>query len=65
METLVVHPENEEQLTAVKTFLWALKVPFEEEKDVHKLDFVAEVLQAEKDIENGKGVKILTEDLWK
>ena len=64
MGTLIVHPENEEQLTAVKAVLNALKVSFEEESPYDPV-FVAEIFQAEEDIKNGKGVKIRTEDLWK
>ncbi len=65
MGTLIVHPDNEEQLTAVKAVLNALKITFEEEKSIYNSEFVAEILQAEEDIKNGKGVKIRTEDLWK
>ena len=65
METLIVHPDNEEQLTAVKAVLNALKITFEEEKSIYNSEFVAEILHAEEDIKNGKGVKIRTEDLWK
>ncbi len=64
MGTLIVHPDNEEQLTAVKAVLNALKVTFEEESPYNP-EFVAEIIQAEEDIKNGKGVKIRTEDLWK
>ncbi len=28
-------------------------------------EFVSQILQAEQDIKDGKGVKIATEDLWK
>ena len=28
-------------------------------------EFVAQILQAEQDIKDGKGIKIATEDLWK
>ena len=64
MGTLIVHPDNEEQLTAVKAVLNALKVTFEEESPYNP-EFVAEIIQAEEDIKNGKGVKIRTKDLWK
>lgn len=29
------------------------------------LEFVKEILQVKKDIENGKGVSIKTQDIWK
>ncbi len=65
MGTLIVHPDNEEQLTAVKAVLNALKITFEEEESPYNPEFVKMILQAEEDIKNGKGVKIRTEDLWK
>ncbi len=65
MGTLIVHPDNEEQLVAVKAILQVLKVTFEEEQNAYNPEFIAEILQAEDDIKNGKGVKIHTEDLWK
>ncbi len=65
MGILIVHPDNEEQLVAVKAILQVLKVTFEEEQNAYNPEFVAEILQAEDDIKNGKGVKIHTEDLWK
>lgn len=65
MGTLIVHPDNEEQLTAIKAVLNALKINFDEEENTYNPQFVAQILQAEEDIKNGKGVKIRTEDLWK
>ncbi|MVN20234.1 DUF2683 family protein [Mucilaginibacter arboris] len=64
MATLIIHPDNEEQLTAVRAILHALKISFEEE-NTYNPEFVAEILKAEEDIKNGKGVSIRTEDLWK
>lgn len=64
MGTLIVHPDNEEQLAAVKAVLQALKITFEEESP-YRQEFVKEILQAEKDIQEGKGVHIPTSDLWK
>jgi hypothetical protein len=42
METIVIHPETEDQLDAIKAVLKALKVPFEkqEELPLHVLDSV-------------------------
>jgi hypothetical protein len=65
MTTLIAHPDNKEQLDAMKTIMKALKVPFEEKESPYDPEFVASILQAEQDIKNGKGVKIATEDLWK
>ena len=37
----------------------------EEKEKPYNSDFVKEILDAEKSIEEGKGVKIKVEDLWK
>ncbi|MFD1628618.1 DUF2683 family protein [Pseudopedobacter beijingensis] len=50
METLIVHPENKEQLAAVKAFLKALKINFERKLDEgqYNPEFVEMVKKAEK-----------------
>lgn len=75
METLIMHPQNEAQLTALKAFAKALKVPFEkkgkletEEKKAIALygeDLVKIIRRAEKSIEKGN-VKVLdpSKSLW-
>lgn len=63
MGTLIVQPDNEEQLTAVKAVLLALKITFEEEQSPYNPEFVKEILQAEEDVKNGKDVKISKHDL--
>jgi hypothetical protein len=65
METLIVHPKNEEQSTALKAVMKVLKIDFETEKSPYNPEFVKEILKAKEDIKNGKGVKIAIEDLWK
>lgn len=48
METLIVHPENKEQLSAVKAFLKALKISFEKkELESYNPEFVKMVKKAE------------------
>lgn len=59
---MLIHPDNEEQLTAVKVILQVSKITFEEESPYNP-EFVAEILKAEEDIKNGKGVIIRTQDL--
>jgi hypothetical protein len=39
MDTLVVYPENKEQLTAVKAVMKAMKISFEQKSEVYP-DFV-------------------------
>jgi len=65
METLIAHPKNKEQLTALKAFVKAMKIEFETEKSPYNPEFVKEILKAKEDVKNGKGVKIAIEDLWK
>jgi hypothetical protein len=64
METLIVHPQNKEQLDALKTFMKAFKISFEEEKP-YDPEFVAMILQGEEDLKAGKGVKVDIDNLWK
>lgn len=65
METIIVHPKNKEQLSALKAFIKALKIDFTIEKSPYNPEFVKEILKAKEDIKNGKGVAIAIEDLWK
>ncbi len=67
METLIIHPENKEQLTAVKAVLKALKISFEKKKldDGYNKEFSDKIIQGRDDIKNGKGVRLEIDDLWK
>jgi hypothetical protein len=68
METILVHPENQEQLEVIKAFFKALKIKFEskkEEESNYDPEFVKMLLQGKKEIEEGGGVEIAIEDLWK
>ncbi|MDN3588022.1 hypothetical protein QWY86_15170 [Pedobacter aquatilis] len=65
METLIAHPKNEEQATALKAVMKVLKIDFETEKRPYNPEFVKDIIQAREDVKNGKGVKIAVEDLWK
>jgi hypothetical protein len=64
METLIMHPENKEQLTALKAFAKALKITFEREKKqelserdktiaLYGIDLVETVERAEQSIKEG------------
>jgi Protein of unknown function (DUF2683) len=64
METLIVHPQNKEQLDALKAFMKALKISFEAEKP-YDPEFVAMVLQGDEDLKAGKGVTVDVDNLWK
>ncbi len=65
METLIIHPKNKEQLSALKAFVKALKIEFTTEKSPYKPDFVAKIKRSQEQMKEGKGVKIAVEDLWK
>lgn len=60
MATIVVHPEKD-QLKAVKAFLKALKVPFEENKGEELPDHViAGLKRSQRDIAEGRVYKFTT-----
>jgi len=54
METLIVHPKNSEQLTALKAFAKALKVDFETSKSPYNPDFIAKIEASKKQVEEGQ-----------
>lgn len=59
METLIAHPNNNEQLKALKAFMQALEIKFETTKEKpYNSEFVDMILQADKDFEKGKGIKM-------
>jgi hypothetical protein len=76
METLIMHPQNKEQLVALKAFAKALKVPFykndevglsEREKAIklYGKDLVEKIESGEKAIKNGEFITIDPEkSLW-
>ena len=65
METLIVHPKNKAQLTALKAFVKALKIDFTTEKRPYNPEFVAKMKRGEAQFKAGKGIEIPLEDLWK
>lgn len=68
METITIHPQNKEQLNALKILLKAMKIPFEKkksEKEAYNPEFVAKMRESRQQAKEGKTVKIHLEDLWK
>lgn len=66
METLRVHPNNEEELQALKTLLKVMKINFEkEEPSPYNPEFIAKVKRGEKAMKEGKGVTVDLNNLWK
>ena len=66
METLIVHPKNKEQLTALKAFVKALKIDFTTEKSPYNPEFVKQILEGVEERKAGKpGLVIDVENMWK
>lgn len=66
MSQVIAYPDNKEKLVALKAFMKALKISFEE-KDAgqYNPEFVSKIMKGDNDLKEGKGVKIDTDDLWK
>lgn len=64
MGTLIVQPDSQEKLDAIKAFMKALKISFEEKKSSYNPEFVAKIKQGEEDIQNGKTKKFSLDDVW-
>ena len=63
METLLIHPENTEQLKTIKIVLKAMKVGFEStNKSPYNKAFVEKITQSRKEISTGKRRKISLEE---
>jgi len=66
METVIVHPKNKEQLSALKAFVKALKMDFETTADSpYDPDFVAMIKAAQKEADEGKVITLdPNKSLW-
>ncbi|MES2109225.1 MAG: DUF2683 family protein [Bacteroidota bacterium] len=65
MGTLIAHPENKEKMAALKAFMKALKIRFEEGESPYKPEFVEKIKRSQADFKAGKFKAIKTDDLWK
>lgn len=67
MEAILIHPNNKEQLAAIKAFAKALKMPFEtkEVESQYDPDFVTKIEESEQQIRDGKVTRIKKENLSK
>ena len=63
METLIVHPENKEQLVAIKAFMKALKISFKEEKSTYDPDFVTKIQESREQVKRGETRIVNIDDL--
>lgn len=67
MKIIILHPENKEQLDAIRTLAKALDVRCimtESEVRPYKSDFVKKIQDGREDVQKGRGVKMTIEDLW-
>ncbi len=63
METLIVHPGNKEQLAALKAFMKAFKISFEEKKSAYEPEFVAKIQESREQVKRGETRVINIADL--
>lgn len=64
MESITIHPQNKEQLTALEIILKAMNVPFEKENESpYNPEFVAKVKRGERAAKESKGFKVNLEKL--
>jgi hypothetical protein len=47
MEALTIHPQNKEQLEAIKSVLKALNIPFNKKESPYNTSFVKKIQEAE------------------
>lgn len=65
MATLIIHPENEEKLEALKAFMTAFKIRFEEDESTYDPEFIEKIKRSDEDFKSGKFKSIKTDDLWR
>ena len=65
MGTLIVHPENKERLSALKAFMKAFNISFEEAKQPYHTDFTEKMKISKKQAREGQTVKVSLDDIWK
>jgi len=66
METLLIHPENSEQLKAIKAVLKVLNVGFESTKESpYSKAFVEKIKQSRKQYLAGNRRKVSLDEIWK
>lgn len=56
MDSLIVYPENEEQLAAMKAVMKAMNIDFEQKSDDYPLCVINGVKKSLKQIENGEAM---------
>ncbi|RYE22201.1 MAG: hypothetical protein EOP42_24765 [Sphingobacteriaceae bacterium] len=66
MESITIHPQNKEQLTALEIMLKAMNISFKKEPESpYNPEFVAKIKRGEKAAREGNGLKVDVNNLWK
>lgn len=63
METLIVQPENKEQLVALKAFMKAMKIKFQKHEKPCSQEFISKMERAEEDVKVGRTTEIEPADI--
>ncbi len=63
METLIVHPNNKKQLAALKSFMKAFKISFEEDESPYNPEFVAKIQESRAQVKRGETRVVNIDDL--
>lgn len=63
-EIYIVHPQTNEQVSALKAFMQALKIKFEIAKeDTYNPEFVEKIMESKKQIAQGKFTEVKQENI--
>lgn len=65
---ITAYPKDNSQIEAIKAVMKAFKIKFEIADKPYNVEFVNKILDAEKEIKEGKGLKVTSQefdDLWK
>jgi len=65
METVTIKPKNKKDLKIIVDLARHLKAEVYRQESPYDPEFVAKIKEGEKQFEEGKGVKIDPEHLWK
>ncbi len=61
---IIVHPQTDDQMNAIKAFMKALKIKFEISKEsTYNTDFVAKIEKSKKEFESGDFTRVEKNDL--
>lgn len=63
-DIFIAHPQTEEQVTALKAFMLALKIKFEVTQDeAYSPDFIAKIKKSQEQVKKGKITSVKKENL--